>query len=519
MTRTRYFLLFLLGFSVASLVAWFQPFTGYMDADYYLLGAEQLADGKGFTDPILWNYLDDPETLPHPSHGYWMPLASILAAISLWLTPLRGLTEARIIFLLLAGFIPPITAWLTWSLTSDRSTRLRLNLASLAGLLAAFPGFYLSFLSVPDAFGLYMLLGAVFLGLVNTDGTWIKWFALGFLAGLMHLARADGFLWLGVAGLAVILEYGLWNTKFMSRMAFSVLGYSIVMVPWMLRNLSVFGTPLAPGGARALWVLNYDELFSFPSATLTFERWWASGLGEILRVRLFALGQNLQTLLGVQGAVFLLPLVIIGLWQLRKNRAVQVGVFAWGVTLVVMSLVFPFSGARGGFFHSGAAVQPLFWAVVPMGLEAFIDWGGRVRGWRVAQAQRVFGAGLVGLALLFTVFIFVPRVVPKADSVGYAEVEATLAALGAKPDEVVMVNNPPGYFLASKRPAVVIPNGDLHTWNLVVEKYSVAYVVVDENVPLAIRELLERTDVSNAYKFIGDVGRYQVYQVMRQGGE
>src|SRR5512136_2130317 len=54
----------------------------YMDAAYYLVGGQRLAQGQGFTDPYVWNYLDQPSGLPHPSHLYWMPLPSILVAIS-----------------------------------------------------------------------------------------------------------------------------------------------------------------------------------------------------------------------------------------------------------------------------------------------------------------------------------------------------------------------------------------------------------------------------------------------------
>lgn len=529
MTRRRYLLLFLLGLGVACFAAAFQQSPGYMDADYYLLGGMQLASGKGFTDPILWNYLDDPQGLPHPSHGYWMPLSSILAAISLWVTPFDGFAGGRIIFLLLAGSIPPVTAWLAWGLLLDRNEapygrsygeRTRRNMATLAGLLAAFPGFYLSFLTVPDAFGVYMLLGAVFLGIANSAHDGRKWLGLGILAGWMHLARADGFLWLGVTIFGILIlrntENGIHHTPFIFRLAYSAGGYLGIMTPWFLRNLSVFGTPLAPGGARALWVLNYDELFSFPVAGLTFERWWAAGLGEILRARVEAFGQNLQTFLGVQGAIFLLPLIVVGLWKLRERKAVQLGMFAWGLTLAVMTLIFPFSGARGGFFHSGAAVQPLFWAVIPVGLEAFVAWGGQARGWRVAQAQRVFSAGLVGLALLFTLFIFVTRVLPKGDTIGYAEVETKLVEWGAKPDEVVMVNNPPGYFLASGRPAVVIPHGDISAWLWAVEKYGVDFIIMDENVPVEIRLYLEKPVQMLPQKlwFLGGAGEFQIYRVM-----
>ncbi|GAB4579665.1 MAG: hypothetical protein Fur0022_24030 [Anaerolineales bacterium] len=488
-----------------------------MDADYYLLGGIQLSEGKGFTEPILWNYLDDPAGLPHPSHGYWMPLTSILAAISLY-TPFEGFTGGRIIFILLTGLIPPMTAHLAWNLLPDRGARPRQHTATLAGLLAVFPGFYLSFLTVPDAFGVYMLLGAGFLILVHSEVRW-RWFGLGILAGWMHLARADGFLWLGMALIAIVWEFGVRNRAWVWGIGHVLAGYLLVMGPWMVRNWFAFGTLLAPGGARALWVLTYDELFSFPAEKLTFARWWASGLGAILQARGEAFGQNMQTLLGVQGAVFLLPLIGLGLWKLRGQRTVQIGVLAWGLTLAVMTLAFPFSGARGGFFHSGAAVQSLFWAVVPVGLEVFVEWGRRVRGWRVAQAQRVFGAGLVGLAFLFTVFIFVTRVLPKGESVGYADVEAKLVELGAKPDEIVMVNNPPGYFLASGRPAVVIPHGDLSVWEVVARRYEVVYLVVDENVPVEVRQLLENQAQmrSARFLFLGGVGNFQIYRVLMEG--
>ena len=46
-----------------------------------LRGAGQrLADGFGFTEEVIWQYLDNPGQLPVPSHSYWMPLPSIMAA-------------------------------------------------------------------------------------------------------------------------------------------------------------------------------------------------------------------------------------------------------------------------------------------------------------------------------------------------------------------------------------------------------------------------------------------------------
>ena len=55
------------------------------DAYYYAVGAQQLYKGQGFTEPFVWNYLDPPETVPHPGFSYWMPLASILGWLGLGL--------------------------------------------------------------------------------------------------------------------------------------------------------------------------------------------------------------------------------------------------------------------------------------------------------------------------------------------------------------------------------------------------------------------------------------------------
>ncbi|MEK6220978.1 MAG: hypothetical protein N2D54_01865, partial [Chloroflexota bacterium] len=152
MNRRQYLFLFLLGVGVTLAVASYQSTPGYMDADYYFAGGLRLAEGEGFTEVTLWNYLDDPAGLPHPSHVYWMPLASIAAWIGIEIFPsLASFEAAQIIFVLIAGLIPPLTAGLSYSFTGKQ------KLARLAGILAAFSGFYISFLAASDTFGIYMV--------------------------------------------------------------------------------------------------------------------------------------------------------------------------------------------------------------------------------------------------------------------------------------------------------------------------------------------------------------------------
>ena len=57
----------------------------YTDAFYYFNAADRLVSGQGLTDPYLWTYIGAPDHIPGPSHGYWMPLASLIAALGMWI--------------------------------------------------------------------------------------------------------------------------------------------------------------------------------------------------------------------------------------------------------------------------------------------------------------------------------------------------------------------------------------------------------------------------------------------------
>jgi hypothetical protein len=523
MSLRAYLSLAFLGFILALGVSFFQSTPGYMDASYYMAGGGWLAGGDGFNEQILWNYLDDPVGLPHPSHGYWMPLTSLMAALGMFVSGSHTFETARLGFLLAAAIVPALTARLSFALTD------RKDFALLAGILAAISGFYLSYLPTTDAFGLYMIFAGLFLlvlsGLrpvatidqdITTETGWrggsrfspYAPFCLGLLAGLMHLTRADGIIWLPVA---ILFAYGdplFWrrggrNTVTWAMSALLALaGYLLVMGPWLLRNLSAFGSPLSPGGGRAFWITLYDELFTYPASQLTPAHWWGAGLGAILSARLSAAWLNLQTLIAVQGQVFLLPLILIGLWRLRKTLPVRAGVLAWALTFLVMTLVFPFQGSRGGFFHSGVALQPLFWAVVPVGFDVFLKWGVHNRGWDERRAGRFFGAGLVGMALLLTAFVAYNRVIggdirqPTWDEPQrrYVQAEQALQGFDVPSDAIVMVNDAPTFYLASRRPAISIPYGDIDTMFSVAQRYQARFLLLE----------IEQVQNENLYQQPGD---------------
>lgn len=524
MTRRDYLLLALLGLAVSLGVAAFQPVPGYMDADYYYAGGLQLAAGRGFTEPYLWNYLDDPAGLPHPSHAYWMPLASILAAAVPALFGPGSWFAARMPFYLAAACLPPLTAALAFSLTSRRS------LALTSGLLAVFSGFYLPFLTTTDTFGLYMLFGGLFFLLVSRASSrpspspfpfslLASSFLAGLFAGLMHLSRADGLLWLLMAFLAAIFVLPKPPTRRVlftcHFLLFTLLGYLLPMVAWFARNYITFGGLLAPGGSKMLWLTSYDQIFAYPASGLTFGNWWQSGLGNILEARLWALGLNSATAFAVQGGIFLLPFIIIGLRQHRGEKVVQLVGLAWLLTLAAMTLAFPFAGARGGFFHSGAAVQTAWWALAPIGLERVIQWGRDRRGWNEVRTRRVFFAGLILMALLLSGMVFALRVPAwENEQFSYSQIHEFLQRQGMSSGEVVIVSNPSGFYLASGNPAIAVPDGEADSVLALAERYGARFLILEEgSTPASLMPVYENPQGFLGLNYLGELEGARVFAI------
>ena len=73
-TRRDLLWLALLGLLIQTFWAWRLHHPSYFDAYYYTTNAQRLAEGHGFSEEIIWEYLSDPDSLPTPSFMYWMPL-------------------------------------------------------------------------------------------------------------------------------------------------------------------------------------------------------------------------------------------------------------------------------------------------------------------------------------------------------------------------------------------------------------------------------------------------------------
>lgn len=470
---------------------------GYMDAAYSYSVALYLARGNGLNEPFLWNYLDDPTGLPHPSHLYWMPLPTLLAWLGIVVFG-ESYRAAQVPFILLSALLPLVSYYVARLISPYRLY------AVVAGLLAIFSGFFVPYWTHTDNFTPFALAGSACL-----IATWRAWEAFGqdavghgtrwcILAGCMaalaQLSRADGVLLLGVCVLWIAVRLRHKPKRAWGTSAWIVSSFIVVMAPWMVRNALVVGTPWPAYGAQSIWLTQYDDLFHYgrpPSP----EHYLAWGWDNILHSKLEALWLNVQTVVAVWGMVFLTPLAMWGGWQLRSHPLFRL---AGGYTLalfLLMTVVFTFPGPRGGLFHSGAAVLPFLYAAALLGLDDIIRRTAKLRStWQPDLARRVFALGMVMLALLVSGFVLHRGVMVatrwrQLDS-GYLQVAAWLRAQHDS-NMLVMIGDPPSWWYMSGIPAIVVPNDPPDTVVRVARRYGARYLVLDANRPAPLAALYE----------------------------
>lgn len=518
--RADLLVLLALALAVRTAMALPQRQPGSMDAAYYYVDAVNLAEGRGFVEDFIWNYLDDPEGVPRPSHLYWMPVGSLLA----WLGMAVGgvsFRAAQGAYVVASALLAPIAYAVAVQAAGDAGRARRYGW--VAGLLAVFSGFYAVFWTTTDNFTPFALTGSLtFIAAwrgwrTPTRWAWLWWLAAGVLAGLGHLTRADGLLLLItlVVWLALVqilsknksfrqnsqperktknLQYLIPNTPYpgspLSALIFLLLGYLLVTAPWFWRNYQLTGAPLPAAGAQTIWLASYDDLFGY-GRELSPAAYFAQGWGPILRSKLSVAWTNLVQVIASLGLIYLAPLAALGWWKLRRHGLFQI-TGLYGVLLyLAMTVVFTFPGLRGGLFHSGAALLPFVYAAALVGLDAAVEWvAARRAGWNAALAGAVFSGGLVGLALLLTGVIYFQRVLLddrwNQTDLAYPAIAEWVA--GQAPGSVVMIGNPPAYRFHGGGLSVVVPNEPLPVTLEVARRYGVRYLVLDRNSPAPLRD-------------------------------
>jgi hypothetical protein len=233
---------------------------------------------------------------------------------------------------------------------------------------------------------------------------------------------------------------------------------------------------------------------------------------------------NFQTVIAVWGMIFLTPLAIIGGWQWRNHLLAQLaGMYAL-LLAAAMTVLFAFPGARGGLFHSGAALFPFIVTLAGVGLDQSVEWiAARRRGWRAQEAKQVFGVGLVVMAIGLSSYIYYRQVLLNN---AWNQADAAYPAIAAwvraqDPAAVVMIGNPPAYRYHGGGLSVVVPNADITTTLKAARQYGVDYLILDGNHPAPLDALYQHPTLHPALSLVQSYGQgsgneIYVFEIVRR---
>jgi hypothetical protein len=289
------------------------------------------------------------------------------------------------------------------------------------------------------------------------------------------------------------------------------------MSPWYARNYKEFGTFMSPGGSRALWLQNYDQTFIYPPEALSKESFLEYGWENIWNDRLWAINNNLQSGFAAHGGIILFPFIITGILYFRKDVRVKLAVIAWLILFLVMTFLFPFAGVRGAFFHAGAALQPMWWVLAPLGLDSILA-SLRKRNWGDERGRIIFTSSFVLVTIILTFFVVYIRVFQLGwgeGSANYVEIEKQLIQNGITENDVVIVWDAPLYYLDTGRSAISIPYGGTHAILAVSGQFNAHYLILEPEAALEpIQNLMKNPNQNNQFIFLGTVDDANLFKIV-----
>ena len=96
----------------------------------------------------------------------------------------------------------------------------------------------------------------------------------------------------------------------------------------------------------------------------------------------------------------------------------------------------------------------------------------------------------------------------------YSRIEAFLVESGARPADVVVVRNPPGYYLMTGRHAVVVPFGGEESLLAVAGRYHASYVIIEAaGASGEIKSVFDNLH-SQHLQYLGELENARIFKVI-----
>ena len=475
--------LYALALVVRVVLIWHFPDPAYPDSFYYVDVARNLAAGRGFTIDLIWIFpevggsIPAHPTLPIPSNAHWMPLASL---VQLPFLAILGPTAwaSALPFALIGSVAAPVT----WAMARDAGANGWVSVG--AGCLVAVPVLSVVYMVQPDNFSLYqpLVLAALWMASRGLKGSPRAFAAAGLFAGLATLSRNDGLLVLGALGIAFLWDR--WRRAIPWSAAIACIAlFVVVMAPWWLRQLAVFGS-VSPSTAsgKVFFIRDIGEWNSITTPA-TLDHLLAMGLGPLLATRIGGLIAALMIYGTLVGGFVFVPFMVIGGWA--RRRSLDFGPFFLyaGLLFAFSTLVSAVHVPGGTFIHSAVALAPHSYVLALEGVAVAVAWvAARRPSWDVRTATRAFsGAAVVfaaGAAVVGSGFV---HGVWSDSRQKFQQVATALQTAGAPATDRVMSIDAAGTKYWTGRGGVVLVNDPPETIQAVIDAYDIRWLVLDRD--------------------------------------
>ena len=438
------------------------------DSAYYVDVARNLVTGHGLVSDAIWSYATPPLVLPRPAFELWLPMATFVAALPMALLG-TAFASAQWGGVLLGSLVAP----LTWMVAREACAEAGLDsrrtsaVAVGSGLVSACIGPFLVGAMAPDSTTPFLVFGlaaallmpralrgaapaavpsgrdsASVVGPVGHPSmrSLAPGLGLGVVLGLAYLSRQEA-AWLGVVYLVMagvrVRSAGSGSRR---RIAFRMLGPVVaggvvLVLPWLVRNAIVFGSPFAGQTLQNAFLDRNEQIFAFLQPP-TLDSFLGQGLPQIVGHQLAGMGHDLVTVLlvgpfpvGIMG--LLAVLLLRRSPALRRQTALMVLLYSGLVTFVTTGLLFPVATLWGTFLHASG---PLVAGLVVTGMLGADAAVARIRGWRRWPRSNAWLAPAFMLAIVAPLAVLQVTLVSRQAADQGARITAVAAVVRAQPD-------------------------------------------------------------------------------------
>jgi hypothetical protein len=247
------------------------------------------------------------------------------------------------------------------------------NAALVAGGLIAFGGVYSPYLSSPDSFAIYGVIGGI--ALYATARSW--WVPVVISVFLAALTRNDGFS----LGLCMAVGFRGWP-------ACAVVGSGLLATAiWTGRNYLIGGAEYLEARFITTSTTDYVDLFDGVISSP------ASSADRVTYI--FTSGMDLLEFWFTPGLIFLTPFTLWATWSLRDNNWVRAFAIFALVIPIVSVIIAPAVVNHGTLYRSAAAVMVAHVTLGVIGLFNFAQFANKHRGYPAWFLPSIIGCGYI----------------------------------------------------------------------------------------------------------------------------